>query len=180
MIKIFQLAILSVITTLLLIAASAQQSIGQGIPTHIETVYMQTDNSTNIPLRVPSTIPLNSSAAPANYWAYSISRDNFYSISFDRSEDCSGVEECSFASISGEINAEASRNYQQQLIRPRIEQITLNDGTPAIFSPYHKGIYGPSSVYVEIDGYLYTFSIYMADKADVVAMANSALTVFRQ
>lgn len=178
--KIFRLAILSVVTALLLITASAQQSIGQSILSHIEGVYAQTDSSTNIPIRVPSIIPLNSPAAPANYWAHSISRSNFYSISFDRAEDCSGIEECSFASVTGEINAEASRNYQQQLIRPRVEQITLNDGTPAIFSPHYEGIYGPSSVYVEIDGYLYTFSIYMAEQADVVAMANSALSVFRQ
>ena len=178
--KIFRLALLSIITALVLITASAQQSISQGIPSHIETVYTQTSSNTNIPLRVPSIIPLNSPAAPSNYWASNISRDNFYSISFNRAADCSGVEECSFASVSGEINAEASRNYQQQLIRPRVEQITLNDGTPAIFSPHYEGIYGPSSVFVKTDGYLYTFNIYMADKTDVVAMANSALSVFSQ
>ena len=178
--KIFRLALLSIITAFVIITASAQQGISQGIPSHIETVYTQTSSNTSIPLRVPSIIPLNSPAAPSNYWASNISRDNFYSISFNRAADCSGIEECSFASVSGEINAEASRNYQQQLIRPRVEQITLDDETPAIFSPHYEGIYGPSSVYVQIDEYLYTFSIYMADQADVVAMANSALSVFSQ
>lgn len=180
MMKIFRLAILSIITALVLITVSAQQSIGQGIPSHVETVYVQTASNTGIPLRVPSIIPLNSPAAPVNYWADGISRDNFYSISFDRAADCRGIEECGFANVRGELASDSFIDYQDLANQPRNQLITLDDGTPALFSPYREGLYTPSSVYVQIDGYLYTFSIYMADQADVVAMANSALAGFRQ
>lgn len=178
--KIFQLATLSILTAMMLITASAQQGIGQGIPSYIEAVYIQTDNRTNIPLRVPSSIPLNSPAAPTNYWADSISEDHFYSISFDRAEDCTEIIECSFANVRGELASSSSTNYQELASQSRNQLITLEDGTPALFSPYREGLYTPSSVYVQIDEYLYTFSIYMADQADVVAMANSALSVFSQ
>ena len=179
--KRLSLIITSVAVAITLIWASPQQtSAQQTIPAHIQAVYETTADITNIPFLVPSTIPLNSPAAPPEYWVESIApgADSYY-ISFGRASDCTGVTECSFASVGGELAAESLYNYQQLRSQPRNEEITLADGSQALYSPHRgAGLYTPASVHILRGEYLYTFSIYMADRADVVAMANSATSVY--
>lgn len=154
---------------------SPRESTAQPVPASVEAIYNATAAVTEIPLRVPSVIPLTSPAAPAKYWASSIApRANRYIISFDRAEDCTNVEECSFAAIEGGLNAESPVSFQLLSAQSRNENIILSDGTPAVFSPSREGLYTPASVFVQVGNYLYTFSIYMADKADVLTMADSA------
>lgn len=161
---------------MLVILFSAKENTAQTIPDRVEAVYRATASSTEIPLWVPSLIPLTSLAAPSEYWASSIAPSpGRYIISFDRAEDCTNVEECSFAMARGELNAESLLSFQELSAQTRNEAISLSDGTPAVFSPSREGIYTPTAVFVQIDDYLYTFSIYMAEKDDVLKMANSAL-----
>ena len=178
--KKLSLVVASVTVALLLIWASPQQTSAQEMPTHIQAVYEAIADITDVPFLVPSTIPLNSPAAPPEYWAESIAPSaGAYYISFGRASDCTDVMECSFASVGGELAAESLYNYQQLRAQPRNEEITLDDGTRALFSPHRgAGLYTPASVHILKGQYLYTFSIYMADKADVVAMANSATAAY--
>ena len=159
-----------------IILFSAKENTAQTIPDRVEAVYRATASATEIPLRVPSLIPLTSPAAPSEYWASSIAPSpERYIISFDRAEDCTNVEECSFAIAKGELNTESSLSFQELSAQVRNEAISLGNGTPAVFSPYREGLYTPTSIFVQIDDYLYTFSIYMAEKEDVLEMVNSAL-----
>ena len=179
--KKLKLVAITVLVALLVIWGLPQRgSTQQAIPAHIQAVYEVTADSTNIPLLVPSTIPLNSPAAPPEYWAESIAPDDKgYYISFGRASDCTGVMECSFASVAGELESENFYSYQQLLAQPQNEAIVLADGTPALFVPQRRPeLYTPASVHILKGEYLYTFSIYMADKADVVAMANSATDAY--
>ena len=179
--KRIRLIVISALVATLLIWGSSQKGIAQQpVQEHIKAVYEATAESTNVPLLVPSAIPLNSPAAPTQYWADSIApKPDAYVISFDRASDCTGVMECSFASVRGELATQSFYNYQQLLSQPGHEEILLSDGTRALFSPHQgMGTYTPSSVYVQKGEYLYTFRIYMADKADVVAMANSATAAY--
>ena len=174
-----RLVTVAVIIAISVILLSHRESLAQLVPARIDATYSTTAAATDIPLRVPSLIPLTSPAAPDEYWAYSIAPSSSrYIISFDRAEDCTNVEECSFAVAEGEFNAESSLDFQQLSAQTRNESIVLSNGTPAVFSPSRKGLYTPASIFVQIDDYLYTFSIYMADKEDVVKMANSALESF--
>lgn len=158
-----------------IILFSPRASTAQAIPARVEALYSSTAAATEVPLRVPSIIPLSSPAAPAEYWASSIApRSDRYIISFDRAEDCTGVTECSFAVVEGALNADSQTSFQQLSAQPRHENIVLSNGTPAVFSPHREGLYTPASVFVQVGDYLYTFSIYMADKADVLEMADSA------
>ena len=173
--KLVRLGIVAITMSILVILFSTQENIAQTIPSRVEAIYGETASATEIPLRVPSLIPLTSPAAPAEYWASSIAPSpERYIISFDRAEDCTNIEECSFAMAKGELNAEGSLSFQELSAQTRNEVISLSDGTPAVFSPSREGIYTPTSVFVQVDDYLYTFSIYMAEKGDVLKMANSA------
>ena len=179
--KRLRLVAMSVAVAVLLIWGSPQSSIAQQpVQDHIKAVYELTAESTNVPLLVPSAIPLNSPAAPTDYWADSIApKPDAYLISFDRASDCTGVMECSFASVAGELAADSLYDYQQLLSERRNEEVVLEDGTRALFVPQRRPeLYTPASVYILKGEYLYTFSIYMADKADVVAMANSATDAY--
>ncbi len=179
--KLARLGIVAIIMAMLVILFSAKENTAQAIPTRVEAVYRATASVTEIPLRVPSLIPLTSPAAPAEYWASSIAPSpERYIISFDRAEDCTNVEECSFAMVRGELNAESSLSFQELSAQARNEAISLSDDTPAVFSPSREGIYTPASVFVQVDDALYTFSIYMAEKDDVLKMANSALQTYEE
>ncbi len=171
-----RLLALAVTIAISMILLSPKESTAQLVPARVEAVYESTAAITDIPLLVPTVIPLTSPAAPAEYWAFSIAPESDgYSISFDRAEDCTGVEECSFAAARGELKSKSFASFQQLSAQARNENITLDDGTPAVFSPSREGLYTPASVFVQLGDYLYTFSIYMADKADVLEMANSAV-----
>ncbi|NJM97954.1 MAG: hypothetical protein HC800_13080 [Phormidesmis sp. RL_2_1] len=179
--KLTRLGIVAIIMAMLVILFSPKEGIAQTIPARVEAVYRATALATEIPLRVPSLIPLTSPAAPTEYWASSIAPSSGrYIISFDRAEDCTNVEECSFALVRGELNADSSLSFQELSAQTRNETIFLSDGTPAVFSPSREGIYTPTSVFVQVADYLYTFSIYMADKDDVLKMANSALQTYEE
>ena len=180
MIRRLRLIAVAISVALLVIWGAPQRSGAQSIPARIQTVYEAAAENTDVPLLVPSTIPLNSPAAPTEYWADSIAPNaNRYHISFDRASDCTGVMECAFASVRGELDSESFYSYQQLLTQPRNEEVVLEDGTRALFSPHRGiGLYTPASVHVLKGRYLYTFSIYMADKADVLAMANSATSAY--
>ena len=174
--RLFILAISIAISMILL---SPRESTAQLIPSRVEATYSEAALITKIPLRVPTIIPLTSPAAPIEYWASSIApKPDRYIISFDRAENCTNVEECSFAFTKGELNATSLVNFQQLSAQARNESITLSDGTPAVFSPAIEGLYTPASISVQRGDYLYTFSIYMADKSDVLEMANSAADIF--
>jgi hypothetical protein len=179
--KLVKVGIVAIIMAMSVILFSPKQGIAQTIPARVEAVYRATALATEIPLRVPSLVPLISPAAPAEYWASSIAPSSSrYIISFDRAADCTDVEECSFALVRGELNSESSLNFQELSAQTRNEIISLSDGTPAVFSPSREGIYTPASVFVQVADYLYTFSIYMADKDDVLQMANSALQIYAE
>lgn len=175
--KRLRLGVMSIFAAILFVWASPQQTgAQQTVPTHIQSVYTAIADAADIPLLVPTTIPLSSPAELTEYWARGSSPNaDRYHISFDRESDCTGVVECAFASVRGELDAESIYSYQQLLAQPRNEEVVLADGTRAVFSP-HRGMgqYTPASLYILRGRYLYTFNIYMADKADVVAMANSA------
>ena len=174
--KLIRLGIVAITIAMFIILFSAKENTAQTIPDRVEAVYRATASATEIPLRVPSLIPLTSPAAPSEYWASSIAPSpERYIISFDRAEDCTNVEECSFAIAKGELNTESSLSFQELSAQVRNEAISLGNGTPAVFSPYREGLYTPTSIFVQIDDYLYTFSIYMAEKEDVLEMVNSAL-----
>jgi hypothetical protein len=173
--KYMKLVTAAVIMAIAIILLSPRESTAQPVPPRVEAIYSSTAAVTQVPLQVPSIIPLTSPAAPAEYWASSIApNSDRYIISFDRAEDCTNVEECSFAVVEGALDADSPLTFQQLAAQPRNENIVLRDGTSAVFSPAREGLYTPASVFVRIDDYLYTFSIYMADKADVLEMANSA------
>lgn len=179
--KLVRLGIGAIIVALSVIVFQPTETTSQAIPTRIEAVYRATASATEIPLRVPSLIPLTSPASPAEYWASSISPSSGrYIISYDRAEDCTNVEECSFAVARGELNAESPLSFQELSAQDRNENISLSDGTPAVFSPFREGLYTPASIFVKVDDYLYTFSIYMAEKDDVLEMANSALQTYEE
>ena len=173
--KYMKLAAAAVTIAVAIILFSPRASTAQPVPARVNAIYSSTAAATAVPLRVPSIIPLKSPAAPAEYWASSIApRSNRYIISFDRAEDCTGITECSFAVVEGALNVDSPTSFQQLSAQPRNENIALSDGTPAVFSRSREGLYTPASVFVQVDDYLYRFSIYMADKADVLEMANSA------
>lgn len=173
--KYIKLVTVAVVMAMAIILFSPRAGTAQSVPARVEAIYSSTAAVTEVPLRVPSIIPLTSPAAPAEYWASSIApRSDRYIISFDRAADCTDVAECSFAVVEGAINANSPTSFQQLSAQQRNETIALSDGTPAVFSPAREGLYTPASVFVQVGDYLYTFSIYMADKADVLEMANSA------
>lgn len=173
--KYMKLVTAAIMMAMAIILFSPRASTAQSVPARVEAIYSSTAAVTEVPLRVPSMIPLTSPAAPAEYWASSIAtRSDRYIISFDRAADCTGVTECSFAVVEGAPTADSPTSFQQLSAQPRNEAVVLSDGTPAVFSPHREGLYTPASVFVQIGDYIYTFSIYMTDKADVLEMANSA------
>ncbi|KPQ32868.1 MAG: hypothetical protein HLUCCA11_20380 [Phormidesmis priestleyi Ana] len=173
--KYVKLVTTAIIMAIAIILLSPRESTAQAVPARVETVYRSTAAVTEVPLRVPSVIPLTSPAVPAEYWASSIApRADRYIISFDRAENCENVEECSFAVVEGALAANSPTSFQQLSAQPRNENIVLSDGTPAVFSPAIEGLYTPASVFIQVGNYLYSFSIYMADKTDVLEMVNSA------
>ena len=179
-IRLFAIAIL---VSVCVIIFSGLDGIAQTVPDRVEAVYSATARETDVPLRVPSFIPLNSQAAPSEYWAFSIApNSDKYSISFDRAADCTNVDECSFAIASGKVRTDTDQSLDSLVARASVndaESITLNNGTVAIYVPFREGMYVPAYVYWDAGEYRYTIGLYMASKSDVITMANS-VTTFEQ
>lgn len=180
MIKVIRLLAIAVLSSVLVIVSSGSHGLAQTVPDRVGVVYAATATATEVPLQVPSIIPLNSQAAPGEYWAFSIApQSDRYSISFDRAEDCTNIEECSFAIASGKVRSNSDQTLDSFIARADVndsEAVTLSDGTPAVYVPFREGLYAPSYIYWDADKYRYTVGIYMASKSDVIEMANSSIS----
>ncbi|MEO0648350.1 MAG: hypothetical protein AAFZ17_19725 [Cyanobacteria bacterium J06650_10] len=130
---------------------------------------------------VPSLIPTSAQTVPSEYWASSIAPDDeAYSISFDRAENCTGIEECSFAVASGKVRTANVPTLESMLERASTtgaERISLENGIDAVYVPAREGIYMPSYIYWNVDDYRYSVGIYMGRKDEVLEMANSTVQV---
>lgn len=178
--KIKLLAI-AIFVSVSVIVFSGSDGLAQAVPDRVTAVYSATARETDVPLRVPSMIPLNSQAAPSEYWAFSIApSSDRYSISFDRAVDCTNVNECSFAVASGKVRTDTDQSLASLLARTDVngaEDITLENGTSAVYVPFREGMYAPAYVYWDVGEYRYAIGLYMASKSDVIAMANSVTAV---
>ena len=171
---------LGIASFFIVIISAAPSVVAQTIPDRVQAVYDSTDAQTEIPLMVPSVVPLGSQAAPTEYWAVggiSPSNDK-YVINFNRAEDCTGAEECSFALASGEIRSDTDPALEYlfgQPSRTGAEEISLANGIDAVYIPARDGLYMPSYVYWDISEYRYSVGIYMGEKDEVMEMANSSI-----
>ena len=177
-IKLLAIAIFVLVSV---IVFSGSDGLAQTVPDRVTAVYSATASETNVPLRVPSIIPLNSPAAPSEYWAFSIApSSDKYSISFDRAADCTNVNECSFAVASGKVRTDTDQSLASLLARADVngaEAVTLENGTAAVYVPFREGMYAPAYVHWDVGEYRCTIGLYMASKSDVIAMANSVTAV---
>lgn len=181
MIRVIRLLAIALFSAVIVIVGSGSPGFTQTVPDRVEAVYAATATETEVPLKVPSFIPLNSLAAPSEYWAFSIApQPDRYSISFDRAEDCTNIAECSFAVSSGKVRDNSDQTLEALVSRADVnsaEAVTLSDGTPAVYVPFREGLYAPSYVYWDAGKYRYTVGIYMASKSDVLEMANSSILI---
>ncbi|MEL6553689.1 MAG: hypothetical protein AAFQ63_09565 [Cyanobacteria bacterium J06621_11] len=181
MMRKIRLFAIAIFVSVFVVIFSGSNGLAQTVPDRVTAVYSATARATGVPLRVPSIIPLNSSAAPSEYWAFSIApSSDRYSISFDRAADCTNVNECSFAIASGNVRTDTDQSLASLLDRADVngaEAITLDNGAAAVYVPFREGMYAPAYVYWDIGEYRYTIGLYMASKSDVIAMANSVIAV---
>lgn len=157
---------------------SAQTPLSQDVL----NAYSQIREGTQIPTRLPTVIPLNAPAASQvnTVWASVYVERDEYTVSFDRAEDCTGVIECSFGSIRGTRlegdETPISRAFQSV---PDYDgqkgPVTLANGIQGYYVPAEPYLYDPASVVWEEGGVRYEAVLFMGDKQDVVAMANSAI-----
>lgn len=157
---------------------SAQQSLSQDVI----NAYAEVRANAQIPVKLPSMVPLNAPAASGvnTIWARVRATPDEYMVSFDRAEDCTGVMECSFGSIQGTRltgNEPPPEQIFEHAVDPNNQKgpVTLANGIDGYFVPYEEGLYLPSTVMWEQNGVRYQAVLYMAAKEDVVAMANSAI-----
>jgi hypothetical protein len=157
----------------------AEQTLSQDVL----NAYAEVRERTEIPARLPSTIPLNAPAALdiSEVWARVLRVvNNEYIVSFDRAEDCSDVIECSFGSIQG-TRLSGDETPLSEVFRHAPDYdgqkgpVTLADDIQGYYAPAEPYLYDPATVIWEEGGIRYRAVLYMAAKEDVVAMANSAI-----
>lgn len=166
--------LLIALASLVLAVASGQPVRAGSAANSLSRAQAAIEAVATIPVRLPTEVPLNSPAAPepGSVWAEAaIARPDQYEMLYNRAEDCTGVEACIFA---------LARGYRLSALEfvlnlSGFEAIQLANDTQAYFKASRENTEDPAIVAFEENDIRYEFWIYMADKEDVVAMANSAI-----
>jgi len=161
------------------------------IPSTFASVYEEVSATTSIPVLLPTSIPREALRNPAAevplYTSLDLAEQNAYEINLDAQPDCYGAGYCSFGLMGAErITADTESvderyafyldpNYQPvRRSEEPISEVQLVGGITGTFIPWVCGANcNTAKVYWKQDGIRYYVGIRMADKATVVAIANS-------
>jgi hypothetical protein len=158
-----------------------------------ESVYEQVSEASSIPVLIPPSLPREALRSPDAeiplYTSIDLAEQNAYEINFDAKPDCYGAGYCTFGLMGAErITADTESvderyafyldpDYQPvRRSEEPISEVQLAGGMTGIFIPWVCGANcNTAKVYWEQDGIRYYVGIRMADKATVVAIANSMI-----
>lgn len=178
-------------------SVSAQPDIILGANTlrpEFREVHQVLQQETDVPVLLPSELPqaalpkLDSQIQPF-YSSVSASNIDNYELSLDSTDDCSGATYCAFGILSGEQLSGESQTVAEiyafhldpsyQPVKRSEEQmgpVSLAHGIEGYFVPWVCGANcDTAKVFWEQKGFRYMVGVRMADKATVVAIANSAI-----